>query len=424
MLMSKDQIEAKKTILDWVNTRNRRSFLTLGGYAGTGKTTLISEVKKQLPKSWRVAFCAYTGKAASVMKERLEDADAVSLNDYVGTIHSLCYRVREDPDTKMHVFERVPHIGYDLIVVDEASMVTEDIFRDLRMYGIPMLFVGDHGQLPPISSMSDDGAAGVFNLMENPMMRLEEVHRFGSDSSLLDISVMAREGVDIPFKVFDERVAKVKETDPMVNDFILNHLKDFSDGVCLCGTNNTRVDVNQLIRMNLGTIEDIEDKLPRIGDRVVCLKNNKSLVVPIYNGLLGRISEVSEVSEQGLEDVYSMRVAMDEGFDYSGFVVKDNFGKMKYASDGKEFITVRELMKMKSYLTIAERRKMRKMGKRKLWFDAFDFGYCLTVHKAQGSEWGNVMLFEETSGYWDSDYKNKWLYTAVTRSNDRLLIIG
>jgi superfamily I DNA/RNA helicase len=97
---------------------------------------------------------------------------------------------------------------------------------------------------------------------------------------------------------------------------------------------------------------------------------------------------------------------------------------MKYSTDGKEFITVRELMKLKSNMTIAERKMMRKIGKRKLWFDAFDFGYCLTVHKAQGSEWGNVLLFEESSGYWDDDYRRKWMYTAVTRSNDRLLIVA
>ena len=251
--MSKDQIAAKQTILDWINSRNRRSYLTLGGYAGTGKSSLIAEVRKSLPVNWRVAFCAYTGKASGVMKDKLIAANAINDNDYVGTIHGLCYRCREDPDTKLNVFERVPYIAYDLIIVDEASMVTQDIFNDLRMYRIPMLFVGDHGQLPPISE--DD-----FNLMSDPMIKLEEVHRFGANTALLDLSVMARAGESIPFKQFDEKVAKVRETDPLVNDFIQNHLKDFSNGVCLCGTNNTRSDVNQLIRLNFGVINDIDIK--------------------------------------------------------------------------------------------------------------------------------------------------------------------
>ena len=416
MLLSKDQIEAKKTILDWIHSSRRAAYITMGGYAGTGKSSLIAEVRKSLPPRWKVAFCAYTGKASGVMKDKLISANAINNNDYVGTIHSLCYRPREDPDTKLIVFERVPYIGYDLVVVDEASMVNKELFNDLRSYGIPMLFVGDHGQLPPIST--DD-----FNLMSNPFIRLEEVHRFGNNNALLDLSVMARNGDSIPFKVFDDKVAKVKESDPLVNDFIQNHLKDFSDGVCLCGTNNTRVDVNQLIRLNLGVIEDIDDKIPRIGDRVVCLKNNKNLVEPIYNGMLGRLESIGTVDK--FDEAYMVRVNVDDGFTHDGMVAKQHFGEMKYSADGKEFVTMKELMNLKTNLTVMERKRLRgKLGKRKIYLDAFDFGYCLTVHKAQGSEWGNVLLFEETSGYWDSDYRNKWLYTAVTRSSDRLLIIG
>lgn len=416
IMLSKDQLNAKNTILDWVQTKNRSLYITLGGYAGTGKSSLIAEIRKSIPKRWKVAFCAFTGKAAGVMKDKLLAVNAINDNDYIGTMHSLMYMVREDPETKLKVFEKKSFIDYDLIVVDEASMVNQDLFIDLRSYHIPMLFVGDHGQLPPISS--DD-----FNLMSEPMIRLEEVHRFGENSALLDLSIMARNGESIPFKQFDEKVAKVKETDPMVNDFIHNHLGDFSNGVCLCGTNNTRVDVNQLIRYNSGIIDDIGDKIPRTDDRVVCLKNNRSLIDPIYNGQLGTITSIANVDK--LDDVYSMGILMDEGFGYKGFVNRDNFGKMKYASDGKEYITVKELMQLKSYLTIAEKKMMRgKVGKKKLYFDSFDFGYCLTVHKAQGSEWGNVLLFEEISGYWDDEYKRKWLYTAITRSNDRLLIIG
>lgn len=421
MTLSKDQIAAKQTILDWINSPRRSSYLTLGGYAGTGKSSLIAEVRKSLPDNWKVAFCAYTGKASGVMKNKLIDANAVNMNDYVGTIHGLCYHVRTDPDTGLNVFERKWHIDYNLIIVDEASMVNQDLFQDLRLYRIPILFVGDHGQLPPISS--DD-----FNLMTDPVIKLEEVHRFGANTALLDLSVMAREGTRIPFKQFDDKVAKVNENDPLVNDFIMNRLGDFSDGICLCGTNNTRADVNQLIRLNYGVIADIDDKVPKVGDRVVCLRNNRALVDPIYNGMLGKITSIADISNSGcklLDDAWNMSVSVDDGFVYKGMVNKHHFGELKYSTDGKEFVTLRELMQMKSKITIKERKMMRgKLGKRKLYFDAFDFGYCLTVHKSQGSEWGNVMLFEETSGYWDEDYRRKWLYTAITRSNNRLLIVS
>lgn len=389
--------------------------MTLGGYAGTGKSTLIAEVRKSLPDNWRVAFCAFTGKATGVMKEKLLKVNALNGNDIISTIHSLCYSVREDPETKQKVFHRRPYLDYNLIIVDEASMVNKDLFNDLRYYRIPLLFVGDHGQLPPIST--DD-----FNLMSNPVIKLEEVHRFGEDSALLDLSIMARQGEDIPFKRFDEHVVKTNENDPIVNDFIMNNLGDFSNGICLCATNNTRVDVNQLIRLNYGIISDIEDKIPRLNDRVVCLRNNHSLAEPIYNGMLGTIRGLSMVKQ--IEDAYSLSAVMDDGFIYNGLANREPFGQMKYKEDGKEFITVRELMQMKSKLTVFERKKLRKMGSKKLYFDSFDFGYCLTVHKSQGSEWGNVMLFEEACGAWDDDYKRKWMYTAITRSNNNLLIIA
>ena len=131
MDLSPDQLKAKQTILDWINSTRRSSYLTLGGYAGTGKTSLISEVRKSLPKNWKVAFCAYTGKASGVMKDKLLASAAITSLDYVGTIHGLCYRVRTDEETGLNVFERVSWIDYNLIIVDEASMVNEELFHDL-----------------------------------------------------------------------------------------------------------------------------------------------------------------------------------------------------------------------------------------------------------------------------------------------------
>jgi ATP-dependent exoDNAse (exonuclease V) alpha subunit len=140
------------------------------------------------------------------------------------------------------VFERVPYIDYDLLIVDEASMVTQDIFVDMRSYGIPMLFVGDHGQLPPISQ--DD-----FNLMSNPVVKLEEVHRFGNGSSLLDLSIMARNGDAIPFKRFDEKVAKVSvvgagmESHPNIAAQVFEALYNANINIRMISTSEIKISV-------------------------------------------------------------------------------------------------------------------------------------------------------------------------------------
>ena len=103
-----EQHFALQKLADFLLYAEPDSLLLLKGYAGTGKSTLIAEVRKSLPDNWSVAFCAFTGKATSVMKEKLIKVNALNSNDVITTIHSLCYSVREDPDTKQKVFPTLP----------------------------------------------------------------------------------------------------------------------------------------------------------------------------------------------------------------------------------------------------------------------------------------------------------------------------
>jgi exodeoxyribonuclease-5 len=133
---------------------------TIGGFAGTGKTTLIKYLAK-FCKEFRV--CAYTGKAAEVLRKK----EIFSAS----TIHSLIYRPDYDEDGTLLGFELVPknEINCEGFIVDEGSMVNFDIYEDLMAYGLPIIFVGDHGQLEPIGT--------DFNLMKKPDYVLEEIHR-------------------------------------------------------------------------------------------------------------------------------------------------------------------------------------------------------------------------------------------------------
>ena len=130
--------------------------VTVGGRAGTGKTTVIRHLVGLLP---RFAVCAYTGKAVNVLKSKGVDAR---------TIHSLIYKAYTDEERKVY-FSLAADLGCDGIIVDEASMVSRSIYEDLRSFGKPLVFVGDHGQLEPVG---DD-----FNLMRDPDYRLETIHR-------------------------------------------------------------------------------------------------------------------------------------------------------------------------------------------------------------------------------------------------------
>ena len=155
--------EQRSTIKSVLKDLNSERFVTLGGYAGTGKTTCVNTIVKALEnKKYKFAVCAYTGKATNVLRRKGIEA---------ATIHSTIYRTEKNLETNEVYWTRKPwhEFSHDGFIIDEASMVGEDIHKDLLSFGLPILYVGDHGQLEPVGSK--------FNLMQNPNYRLEKIHR-------------------------------------------------------------------------------------------------------------------------------------------------------------------------------------------------------------------------------------------------------
>lgn len=383
--LSDDQKRTLDLLLKWHANKKRPQIMTLGGYAGTGKTTLISLFRKELKKKKKdltVLFCSYTGKATRVLKSKLEESKAVYSADRISTIHSLIYSPIVDKDERIVGWEKREKVDGDLIIVDEASMVDQDIWNDLVSYGIPILAVGDHGQLPPIS--------GKFNLLEEPILRLEEIHRQARENPIIKLSIMARERGNVPYIPFGPKVVKLKRSSPEVQEQIGELLEDYNDEtLVLCGYNRTRVKLNNHIRGVLG----FETPTPQIGDTVVCLRNNHQ--EEIYNGMGGKIKSI-EVED---DEWYFATIEMSDGHMYSGPIASRQFNAEKS-------------------LSYSEDRAKTIQG------DLFDFGYALTVHKAQGSQAKRVILFEERFKQMDDEMWRRWLYTGVTRAAEELYIIG
>ncbi len=386
--LSPDQDLARKLLMDWFMAKNHRQYITLGGYAGTGKTTLLAYIRAELKKErkkLKVAFCSYTGKAVQTLKRKLGEHDALKFGDEVRTIHSLIYKAITNEFgaiigwKKREVLDAEP----DLLIVDEASMVDGDIWRDLLSYGIPIIAVGDHGQLPPVS--------GSFNLMQNPELRLEKIHRQAENNPIIKLSVMARETGFIGHGDYGGRVFKATPADASV--MLENIFCNFSaDQLILCGYNSTRVRLNMAIRTALG----FETPEPRPNDRVICLRNNREK--EIYNGMLGYIKGIKKL----VGDRYKLEVALDsaEGKQlYTGHVSAEQFGAQKTLNNILGYTKTKDL-------------------------DLFDFGYALTVHKAQGSQAKKVVVFEERFSRDTEEDWRRWLYTAVTRAEEELLIVG
>lgn len=386
--LSVDQKRVIDTLRSWI-LRPKGEFITVGGYAGTGKTTIAAVLRTTLHRDHpklRVAFACFTGKASQVLKNKLIDQKAIFYTDTVGTLHSLMYKPRLDSKGHIKGWSRVPDIEADRIVIDEASMVTAKMWEDIRSYGVPIIAIGDHGQLPPVGD--------EYSLMQKPQLCLETIHRHALDNPILKVATLARTTGVIPFDTFSPTVRKVhrkSEASGEITDRVFRAMKD--DTLILCGRNRTRVRLNAHIRTLLG----FETDEPMVGEQVICLKNNYEVFgAPIYNGMVGRLLKLTPSGDHWYEAEIRFR---DEERLYGGKISRHQFHKEHYVEDVPGI-------------------HYRQIG------DRFDFGYALTVHKSQGSQADRVLLFEEQSPYWEGELWNRWLYTAVTRAVKELYIVG
>jgi exodeoxyribonuclease-5 len=382
--LSEKQKNIRDNILQWYKDHSQQ-YITFGGYAGTGKTTLLGNIGQFLHienKKIKIAYCSYTGKAARVLQRKLREANSLNSSDYIGTIHGLIYKAICDEQDNIIGWEKksTDEFNYDLIIIDEASMITSQIWDDLLTFGIPVLAAGDHGQLPPIE--------GTFNLMDNPVLKLEEIFRQERENPIIKISEIARRYGQIPFMNFSDTVRKISKRDEDTQEFLSDKLASFDDQtMVLVGYNRTRTDLNKGIRQLL----EFESPSPMHGDRVICLKNNPSM--GIFNGMTGTIISISK---NDVGNFYDAEISLDGEEDiFSGPISIDQFGRQGTLTQYRSEDT-----------------------------NLFDFGYALTVHKAQGSQARRVIVFEERFPRMTDDNWRRWLYTAVTRAEEELYIIG
>lgn len=388
LTLTQNQKDVLDKLLSWFKSNKEIQFITLGGYAGTGKTTLISIFREKLYKTdpkIKVAFCSYTGKATRVLKNKLIQNEAIFAKDNISTIHSLIYSPIMDKNEEIIGWKQkeIDEVKYDLIIIDEASMVDFEIWKDLLSYHIPIIAVGDHGQLPPINSS--------FSLMQRPLLRLEQIHRQAEGNPIIEISILARTRGFIPAKEYSKTVIKYDKNSDDAQANIGDALEAYDlDTLVLCGYNYTRIKLNKHIRQ----IKGFSSPTPQSGDRVICLRNNHKQ--KIFNGMTGTLSSIDDAED----DWYYAKIDLDdEESQFEGLIYSPQFNN----TESINFTTNRKAV-MKG--------------------DLFDFGYALTVHKAQGSQSKKVILFEEKFRQMDEEMWRRWLYTAVTRAEEELYILG
>jgi exodeoxyribonuclease-5 len=359
---SPEQAAALDKVGRWLAAGEPQVF-RLFGYAGVGKTTLAQRLAESA--AGETAFAAFTGKAALVMRSK----GCVGAS----TIHALIYRASEG-DNGAPTFT-LNHDGpasrAALIVIDECSMVDAELGRDLLSFGKPILVLGDPAQLPPVKG-------GGFFTEAEPDVMLTEIHRQAKDDPIIRLSEIVRSGGEIAYGRYGEsRVIRRDEIDPA--DVL-------GADQTLVGINRTRRLYNQRIRQ----LQAIEEPLPVAGDKLVCLRNDR--IKGLINGGLWRVESFSGLRK----DFVRMKVKSED--DPARAAVK--VAVLKQFFEGVE-----------ADLPYATRRES----------DEFDFGYALTVHKAQGSQWDSVVLFDESRAF--REHRARWLYTGLTRAARRLTLV-
>lgn len=410
MQWSPQQDAALKAIGSWLSDPAGSQVFRLDGYAGTGKTTLA--VHAAAGVDGRVLFAAPTGKAAHVMRRkgctgastvhqliyntkdqsraRLRDLEA----DLTRLIGALNQDEQEDIDNHPDVvalrdlirderknlarpsFTLNPEsvlAGASLLVLDESSMIDGRVGEDILSFKTKVLAIGDPAQLPPVR-----GEGFFFNFEDRKAdATLTEIHRQALDNPIIRMATDVRNHVALERGTYGE--SRVISKDDMEIEQVM------AVDQIIVGRNRTRHRYNARIREILGMDSD----LPVPGDRLVCLRNNHDL--GLFNG------STWDVRDSGPADRDDQIVLEVESTDEPDYRVECTAHAAIFLGEEIDWFSRRDAQE-------------------------FCYGYAMTGHKSQGSQWDDVLLIDESACFRKDKWK--WLYTGITRAAERITIVS
>lgn len=420
----------------------------LRGYAGTGKTTLVTTLVKTLPEiGMDYVLMAPTGRAAKVL--------GGYTRKYASTIHKKIFQVQAFPDGSLRMARAQNKHKDTLFIVDEASMIGEDrdfgaksLLDDLLAYVFSgercrLLLIGDTAQLPPVGN--DESPALDINYLESQFpltiatYELTEVKRQALQSGILSNATHLRElliedKMEYPLPLFDLHFDDTERIDPEIFEEMLYKAFDAehsNDSVIVCKSNKRANLFNQAIRSR---ILNIEGEIAT-GDKLMIVKNNyfwadgHQQISFIANGDMAEIQKITHY-----EEMYGFRFAdVELSFpDYPDAqnldvkIILDTLNSNSASLSEEENMRLLQAIEA-DYMDIPNRRERYKAMKKNPWFNALQvkFAYALTCHKTQGGQWKNVFVDSSLNLKDDVEKEDlRWLYTAVTRAQERLYFVN
>ena len=392
MILTKKQEEGLKTAV--ARHRDGEKYTVIAGYAGTGKSTLVRYIIDALDvEENRVCYCAFTGKAAEVLKKKG--------NKNVATLHRLLYEHIPRP-TGGFFRKPKPLIDYDVVVVDEVSMAPKSLMELLFKHKVYVICLGDPFQLPPIDKDEDN------HLLDNPHIFLDEIMRQEEDSEIIQLTMRIRNQESIDY--FNGNEVKIIPYSDL-NTGVLQ----WGDQV-LTATNAKRRAINNQMRALQGRTGEPVD-----GDKIICLRNywdDSSLNGDaLINGTIGILQNSfrtwREIPRFIQSDIRKFDVLVGD------LVVPETNDVYQMTEMDRQMIITGE--------KCCDWRLSYRLGKLRSKYGEivpkeFTYAYAITVHKSQGSEWPKVVVLEEKFPF-DKIEHARWLYTACTRSSEKLVLV-
>ncbi|MGN0804951.1 MAG: ATP-dependent RecD-like DNA helicase [Candidatus Coproplasma sp.] len=401
IVLNSDQKVADEKIKYWFFHGTKQVFV-LTGYAGTGKTALLKHTVMEtlnLVDDETASFVTPTGKASTVLIKNGVSActlhrliyqsqtieQEVEVNGKKIKIEKLVFRRREAIDKRIK-----------LIVVDEASMVSDEVIADVLRFGVKVLLCGDNAQLPPVN--------GLNSFLQNPDFCLTQIVRQQQDNPIIKLATLAREGKPIPFGNFGGKASVVynRKFTGKVRQGLLTRCDQI-----ICGINNTRAKINDEVRALRGF-----SGLPQSGEKLICTLNNweqyiddemrfnlvngiiGTAIAPFYDreNFMGFMQFKPDFLEGNCPDALPFDTGIFENGEYR-YKHSDTFARFDEDGEPTGVFTL----------------------------NRFEYGYCISCHKAQGSEFDKAVVFDESYAF--KEDKNRWLYTAITRAKEKLVLV-
>lgn len=374
-----EQLDVVIETADFLLNARGRKMKRVKARAGTGKTfsvgSFVKHINQVMPDNKQVAVCALTGRAAGQLASHGLDAK---------TIHSLLYTPVLDKDGNIsHWSKNSPkdlRADFFAILVDEGSMIPRNILDDMVDIGIPILVMGDNAQVPAISNeqfniMDDEPDVMDKYITHNDSILYTNRRTDPEFAGIFTVMKKILDGGSIP-RICRERGVDFIKTKEVSSGSVFEE-REFD--IVLCGTNSMRRRINNKIRR----IRGYDDIRPSVGEKIICMKNTVVNHVRINNGDIFTVEGRLDSDDRAIYMLKEAKVSVS--------ILDETLITEKAPDNGAE-----------------------------LKLSHFTYGYCISVHKSQGSTFDNVLFVDEDVSYFVD--RSKFRYTAVSRAAKNLTI--